>query len=115
MSNTKFLISNKGVSLYLAIIIMVLLLAMALGINAILLGQLKMIRGMGDSVIAFFAADTGIERALYEERSVSGELDNGARYEAQFLAGGGQCDAPNYCLKSIGTFKETKRAIEVAR
>jgi len=106
---------SKGVSLYLALMIMAVLLALALGISTILFGQMKMIRGMGDSVSAFYAADTGIERALYEGGSVSGELENGARYEVQILSPGPDCPGVNYCLKSLGTYKEIKRAIEIIR
>ena len=56
--------SQKGVSLYLAVIIMLILLAIALGVSTILVGQIKTIRGMGNSVSAFYAADTGIETEL---------------------------------------------------
>jgi hypothetical protein len=45
---------------------MSILLAMALGLSTILVSQIKMIRGMEKSVIAFYAADTGIEKALTE-------------------------------------------------
>ena len=55
---------QKGVSLYLAVIIMLILLAIALGVSTILIGQIKTIRGMGNSVSAFYAADTGIETEL---------------------------------------------------
>lgn len=57
---------DKGVSIYLTLMIMFILLAVGLGISTILVSQMKMIKGMGDSVIAFYAADTGIERILYE-------------------------------------------------
>lgn len=59
---------QKGVSLYFSLIIMTVLLAIALGISTILTGQTIMIRSMGDSVIAFYAADTGVERILYEDK-----------------------------------------------
>lgn len=55
---------QKGVSLYLTIVIMAALLAIVLGLTGILVSQLKMVKGMEDSVIAFFAADTGNERGL---------------------------------------------------
>jgi hypothetical protein len=58
---------EKGVSLYLTILILVILLAISLGISTILSGQLKMIGGIGKSVVAFYAADTGIEEILYND------------------------------------------------
>jgi Tfp pilus assembly protein PilX len=106
---------QKGVSLYLALLIMAVILSIGLGVSAILLGQIKVIRGMGDSVVAFYAADTGIERALREGRGVSGVLENGARYEVRFLSPGPDCPALYYCLKSVGIFRETRRAIEIIR
>jgi len=59
---------QKGVSLYFSIIILSILLAIVLGLGAILIGQTRMIKGMGDSVTAFYGADTGVERILYEDK-----------------------------------------------
>jgi len=123
---------SRGVSLYLAFMIMTVLLALALGINAILFGQIKMVRGMGNSVIAFYAADTGIERVLKEgvlaEPCPDCYLDlnnNGfqdeedSAYRVRIIpAGQPGCPSPpaSYnCIKSVGIFKETKRAIEISR
>lgn len=59
--------SQKGVSLYLALAILTILLAIALGVSAIFLGQTRTLTAIGFSVTAFYAADTGIERELYEK------------------------------------------------
>jgi len=59
---------ERGVSLYLGLMIMTILLAIGLGISTIIVSQMRMIRGMGDSVVAFFAADTGIEKVLYDDK-----------------------------------------------
>jgi len=64
-SNIK---AQNGVSLYLTVLIVTIILAISLGISSILVGQIKMISGMGKSVIAFYAADTGTERVLYEDK-----------------------------------------------
>ena len=117
-----------GVSLFLTIIIMTILLSVGLGITTILLGQLRMIGGIGDSVIAFYAADTGVEHILYENKSidppgpsqVSGtiNLETGAvaTYTAQkILSGAPGCPVQYYCVRSAGLFRETRRAIEVTR
>lgn len=114
---------EKGISLYLSLMIMTIFLAMSFGISIILLRQLEMVRGMGDSVIAFYAADTGIERALYGisyegggiGSSYSDSLDNKSSYEARVIAPNHDCDASNYCINSVGLFQGTKRAIEVKR
>ncbi len=118
--------SQKGVSLYLSIMIMVILLAIVLGISGILLGQLKMMKGMENSVIAFYAAETGIERMLMDRNDptlslallgcpCSGTdvctLGNNINYcvEAQALP-----DPDHFKISSVGTYKETRRAIQVA-
>ena len=118
--------TEKGVSVYLALMIMIIVLAIGLGISTIIVSQMKMIRGMGDSVVAIFAADTGIERALYalykEGASLpftySGSVGDSSYSVEGWLAGSVDCPTPPndyYCLKSIGTYKGTKRAIEGSR
>jgi len=59
---------EKGITLYLTILILSIVLAICLGMGTILVSQIKMISSMGDSVKAFFAADTGMERILYEDK-----------------------------------------------
>ena len=117
---TQNLILEKGVSLYLAFMMMTVLLVIAFGMSAILFGQMKIIGGMGNSVIAFYAADTGIERALYENatptQTFSGSI-GGASYNVSVISpGSDNCPSNvNYCVKSIGIYKETRRAIQVNR
>lgn len=105
---------EKGVSLYLAVVVMATVLAIVFGMSAILLGQIKVVRGMGYSVIALYAADTGIEHALYDIRkveggtgNVSGSLGTDHTYNVTMLPSGGDT-----YLRSIGTYKEVQRAIE---
>ena len=83
---------QKGVSLYITIVIMAILLAIVLGVSAILMNQIKIIRGIENSVIAFHAADTGIERVLKiimadDEVGLTGSysetLDNNASYNVE--------------------------------
>jgi len=102
---------QKGVSLYLALMIMFILLAIGLGVSLIIVSQMKMIRGMGDSVIAFYAADTGIEHSLYNYRKqggngqVSGSVGS-ADYQVISPTAG--------TFKSKGSFAKVKRAIEIS-
>ncbi|MFC1663739.1 hypothetical protein ACFL0A_01290 [Patescibacteria group bacterium] len=109
--------NQKGISLYLALMIMTILLTIALGISALLFSQIKIIREMGNSVIAFYAAETGIERTLMERENPSDVsetvLDNGAKYRATVIPAGANCSANNFCIQSVGEYKETKRAIEI--
>lgn len=121
----KYLNIQKGVSLYIAIMIIVILLAIVLGAGAILLGQLKTIKGMENSITAFYAADSGIERILMDRENpilspvfsecpcigpVVCTLGNDINYcvDVQSLP------APdNFYIHSVGEYRGTKRAIEV--
>jgi len=120
--------NSRGVSLYLTLMTMSILIALALGISVILFSQLKMTRTIGYSIMAFYASDTGIERTLYEisqgakiEDCVGKEdcyketLENGSSYIATIIGPGPTCSAANYCIKSIGIYKDTKRAIRLSR
>ena len=123
---------GKGVSIYLSLMIMTILLAIGLGISTIVVSQMKMLKGMGDSVIAIHTADTGVERVLYAisvndlSQNYQGVVGD-ASYNASLVCGkdyagclnplqkDSNCLASYYCLKSVGTYKDTKRAIEVTR
>jgi len=137
---------QKGISLFLTIIILAVILAIVFGLSAILVGQIKTIREMGNSVIAFYAADTGVERVLkialddirngtelLEDLYIEPDIGNSASYSVEavcckhsnpncFFGEPGVCplseDDPNcnstfYCIRSVGTYSDTKRAIEV--
>jgi hypothetical protein len=131
---------QRGVAIYLAILIMTVLLAIVLGITTILIGQLKIGRGIENSIVALYAADTGIEHILYEEKLCrqvpcaancygspasdiclglpdgysTGQvnLDNGANYTATAIYGADEEGKKIIKLKSIGEYKGVKRAIE---
>ena len=112
--------NQKGVSLYLTIVIMSIILGIVFGISAILLIQLKTIKGIENSVIAFYAADAGIEKVLMERLDptvLDGDaeaLGNGASFEITVLASGaGGCTAANFCIKSVGNYRDSRRAIKV--
>ncbi len=59
---------QKGSALYFTVVIMTIIFSLVLGVNAILTSQIIMIRDMGESVIAFHAANSGVEHTLYEVR-----------------------------------------------
>ena len=60
--------SQKGVSLFLALIVMSLLFSVTLGVSSILISQARVLRIMQGSVAAFYAAETGVEQMLYLDR-----------------------------------------------
>jgi hypothetical protein len=112
--------NSRGISVLFVVLIMGMMLAISLGISSILNQQTAVLRSVGFSVIAFYAADTGIEKILMEENPLTlngyqEEMSNGAKYRLVVGVGGeGSCPAGNnYCIKSVGTYGETKRAIEI--
>ena len=147
MSQTKMpqitnhkLRAQRGVSLYIAFMITTTLLGIALGMSSLLFSQLGILKGIGQSVFAFYAAEAGLERALYIDNTVCLEeedrafclteefasltsddltLSNGAVFELQAeLPGESGCSdnlGYSHCVKAIGIFLETRRAIRVAR
>lgn len=144
-SENMFKSSQKGASIYLSVLILAIVLSMVLGLTTILIGQMKMIRGMGNSVVAFYAADTGVEKVLKiiihddaipaaryptEETETLGNNSeyfvevvccdssvedcdfNGADVCPPGLEEKETCKASRYCIRSVGEFNNTKRAIE---
>lgn len=117
------LLYNKesGISLLLSILILSLILGVALGLNTIFLQQIRMTKEIGDSVVAFYAADSGSEEVLMTRDNPSSsciqespcQLGNGASYYISITLPGGNCLSQNYCIKSIGIFNNTRRGIEI--
>ncbi len=130
--------TQRGISLLFIVLIISLILAIGLGINALLIQGIRTMSEIGYSVTAFYAADSGIETALYDlyksdfpssshtpdSSGPYGDISFGtiARCTRDILpeecALGSDyidpdCDALNYCLKSAGRYKEVKRAIEI--
>ncbi len=113
--------NQQGVSLYIAFLMMSLLLSIGLSMSTILLSEIKIMREMGKSVVAYYAAETGIERELYEGNGVVGTNYTGsianASYSVSVVAQdtGGCPLSANYCVKSVGSYKGVKRAIMISR
>jgi len=126
MKSKKF---QKGVSIYIALMVMFILLGMTLGLTAILINQLRMYKEMEKSVVAFFAADTGMERFYYEIFLSQGQIQSqytgqvgDASYTVEFYCGSQLADCPfpqtttcgdYFCLRSVGTYKGVQRSIEI--
>lgn len=127
---------QKGVSLYLSIIIMTVLLVMVFGLTVILQTQFKMVEASEKAVAALYAADAGIETVLVTVIHDAGApqatydsmppLDNGATYHVEVkcsvtnttncpagLTNDPNCSAQLYCINSLGTYKGTTRAVSV--
>ncbi len=132
LSITKIKKTN-GISLLFVVFIMSVILAIGLGISGILIQQTRMIGKIGYSVVSFYAADSGIERQLYDLYKSSSPQPTHSAYCGlayfETIARCGKnvpledcptgfdidpsCSALNYCIKSIGNYEEIKRAIEI--
>lgn len=122
MTILKFKSTNlngqKGVALFLVVMIISIILAIGMGLNTIVIQQNRMMTEIGNSVIAFYAADNGIEEIMALDTPTAGnfeyELSNGAESQVTVSPEGSPgCEAINFCIKSIGTYGKTKRAIEI--
>ena len=138
--------SQKGVSLLITIMVLAIGLSIVLGLTAILIVQLRVVKSIGDSVVAIHAADTGVEIALKDiiagNYGKYASTEEGTIGDASFkiniacckvgtpnceigplseeltgcpipLYPDDTCSAPGFCIKAIGDYKGTKRAIEV--
>lgn len=112
--------NKRGISVLYVVFVTSILLAIALGISLILIQQIRMMGDIGYSVAAFYAADTGIERALMLKDNPMGldeeykELGNEASYKIYVNEKGGNgCQADSFCIRSIGFYRGIRRAIEV--
>ncbi|MDP2930576.1 MAG: hypothetical protein Q8N56_03165 [bacterium] len=116
--------SQKGIALYLTIMVTGLIMVIAFSMVGVFVSQLGTLRDIGNSVLAFCAAETGAERALYGlSKGETGpqwqeELSNGASFTV-IIQNPGEGDCPssilNYCLKSIGVYKEVRRGLRITR
>lgn len=57
--------NEKGISLLIALFTMAVILSAALALSSMLLNQIKAVKEAGDSVLAFYAAESGLEKTLY--------------------------------------------------
>ena len=111
------MIKSKGVALILSVIILTAVLAIALTAGKIFTDKLKMSRNTSDSMKAYYAAESGIEYALYQiKQTPSWTPTVNCSDPNQWT----EVDGAKYCLektgdtiKAIGKAGETRRGIEV--
>ena len=121
-----FIMKEKGSTLYFALVILSISSLVVLSVSTVLVLQIQTIKTLGDSVLAFFGADTGLEKTFYEAYkgaginigdSFSENLSSSLRYEVWVLDPS-QCPPGTqyYCIKSIGTYlpSETKRGMQAS-
>lgn len=112
--------TQKGSALYLTLLVMAVLLGIGFGVNTMLVGQLQTMRRVSNAALAFSAAEAGVERELFERNAVgtsyAAVLDNGASYAVEVVdPSDPACNGFNFCIKSVGTFRQAERAVWVER
>lgn len=111
----KFIKNNKesGIALLLTVIILSIVTLIAVSIANTVIVQLKLVGDMNDSKVAIYAADSGVEWQLYQLRMgdsvASPVMSNGAIIETTVTG-----TAPNFTIKSLGSYKSVKRQLEVS-
>lgn len=123
---------SKGAALLLVLLILTAILSIAFGVSTLMLGETKMSREVPRSLKAYYAAETGIERKLYNIRVTTPAdyndigtapnwctsatkvcLDSDTCYAVDVIPTGAGCTAASYCIKSYGCYKGIRRAVEV--
>jgi len=112
--------NKKGAALFLTMLIMSAVLAIAMGIAKLSLGEIKISRELPQSFAAYYAAEAGIEEGLYMDlimtsppgtfsQEINGYLSEGITYEVIFDG-----VSPARTIKSNGVYKQkSARAVEL--
>lgn len=103
-----------------AMFVLAIALGIGLSVSALIINQVKMAVDAGQSVAAFYAADAGAEKCLYQVRkppstdpcdtfpggSINTTLTNGASFIVSRDA--------EKIIRSLGTYQRTNRKIELS-
>jgi len=130
MANFK---KQKGISIVFIIIVTSFIFGIALGINSISYQQSKTMNELGFSTVAFFSADAGAERQLF---NLSKEIIPISNFNLTFSPSfpayastsvvcsisssncgsrptSSSCNAANFCVNSVGKYRGINRAVEL--
>ncbi|UMX48051.1 MAG: hypothetical protein L7H18_00705 [Candidatus Nealsonbacteria bacterium DGGOD1a] len=126
---------RRGIAIYLAAVVLTIILAVALGVSLLSVYQLKSLNEAGASVVAFAAAETGVEWSLTSW--ISGSYLDTTNYQsacpwdaatskyicarnialgdASYTVDASLCGPANeyLCVRSLGSYRNTQRAIRV--
>lgn len=109
--------SQKGVAIYFAAAVTSIVLAIALGLGALMTSRVKALNEAADSVVAFSAAQVGLELALTDITGSSPMIGSGYSGAETFLSNGAsyQVSAASYGVylrvQSIGRYNDSRRTV----
>jgi hypothetical protein len=108
---------KKGSSLLITLLIMAALLSVAFGLSKLSLGETKLSRDISRTLIAYYAAEAGVECQMFADRI--GGVSCGTHASPMCLSVGvcvettSQSATPNRKIQSLGSFGDVRRAIEL--
>lgn len=116
----RFTDGEKGATLLFAILILASVFLISLAVGTSLLTQRRLSSAIGNSLTAFYAADSGIENRLFATKSGTPTTGNCADFGLPF-GNGATCtisevkqEAGVTTIRSIGSFRDVKRGMEVS-
>jgi len=115
--NMKKNFSQQGATtILLGVLLLSVLIVIGLGISLLMFRQVELSGEVGRSVVAFYAAESGTERCLYEVRKnaasscpfadVPLDFNSQARYTTSYNG--------SDTITSIGQFMDTNRKVELS-
>jgi len=114
--------NHKGISLLLTLLIMAAFLSIALGVSRLSFGEITMFRNQSKSIAAYYAAESGVECQMFNDRTALDpdnpelcpdacmDIFNGNQACYTIDASG---TSPNRSIKSNGNYKDVTRAVEL--
>ncbi|MFH1129223.1 MAG: pilus assembly PilX N-terminal domain-containing protein [Patescibacteria group bacterium] len=117
--------NHKGSSLLITLLVMAAIMGIAFGISKLSLGETKISRDISKSLIAYYAAESGIECQMYYDRLLSEAVcGNGANvylnsaqtvyYKVEIVSGTYlNGNTGPRIIKSNGTYQDVRRAVEL--
>ncbi len=119
----RIFLNRKGISILLVVLILASILTISLAVSDLVVSGLRMSKIQSQSTKAFFAAESGVEEALWEARKntefdlplnnqdniFSKTLENGSKYIVDYAS-----SSPIVIFTSKGEFEDTKRSVAVS-
>ncbi len=110
---------QKGVSLLITLLVMSALLSIAIGLSGLSIGEIQLARESPSSLVAFYAAESGVEWAMYQDRANGMASQSYSDYNFCLNPSVGICysvtasgTSPTRSIQSKGSFRNTVRSIE---
>ncbi len=105
--------NQKGViSIILSLLVLSILLIIGLGVSAVSLHRLKVAAQMGQSVTAYYAAEAGIEKCLYEVWQEGNSSCSSGSLSAVDASYEVEANLSEGWIESVGSYGITTRKIK---